>query len=500
MAQGKKRKPRAKDAGKTTRRKQPSGTAPEPIPKINTDIPGLDDVLHGGLPEERTTLIKGSAGTGKTVLGLEFLCRSAMAGEPVIFVSFEESAKAVRQNALATGWDIPALEKAGKFFLWQAKVDRDTMTSGDFSIDSLLAVIRGKAEQMGARRIMIDAIDVLMHVFQDPAKERNELYRLHDWLLERHFTTILTAKVIGRSENVYRYEFLDYMADCIIMLDLRVLRQVATRRMRVVKYRGSGFCSNEYPYVITHRGNVILPVTTVKLMHRPLGEYISSGNAVLDRELGGGFHRSSGVVISGPTGCGKTTLAANFAERACSDGRKVLYVSFEESQEAIVDAMRSPGIKLKPALKKGRLEFYTIMPEALVSEDHLCRILLRMDEFGPDHVVVDAVSACNRMGSEEAAFDFLVRLINSCKQRGVTCLMTNQLSAEGNQIASTQLDISSIADTLVSIRFVESDGCMMRELLVVKSRGAHHSNRCCRYSITDNGITVEPINSETWRG
>ncbi len=466
------------------------------IPKVRTRILGFDEVLHGGLPEKRTTLIKGSAGTGKTVLGLEFLYRSALEGEPAMFISFEETADVLRQNALSMGWDIPALEASDRFFLWQAQIDRNAVSSGQFSIDSLLAVIQGKAAQIGARRIMIDALDVLMRIFEDPNKERNEMYRLHDWLIEQQFTTILTAKAPRDSEHLYRYEFLDYMADCVLLLDLRVAQQVATRRLRVVKYRGSGFCSNEYPYIITERGNVVMPVSTMALMHQPLGEKISSGEPNLDEALGGGFHQASSVLVSGPTGSGKTTLAATFAEKACARGKRVLYASFEESQQAIVAAMLSPGIDLRPALKEGRIEFHTIMPEALVVEEHLYLILRKIEQFGPDHVIVDAISGCQRMGTLEAAFDFVARLVDMCKQRNITCVMTNQLESNEQHANISGIGISSTIDTLIMIRYFEADGRIQRDLVVVKSRGAYHSNRHHLYSITDDGIQISLRDNE----
>jgi circadian clock protein KaiC len=463
------------------------------IPKTATGISGLDEVLQGGLPLQRTTLIKGTAGSGKTVLGLEVMYRSALAGEPVIMVCFEESAAILRQNALAMGWDIAPLEQAGTFFLWEAKIDQPTVVSGDFNIDSLLAVIGGKARQMGARRIMIDAIDVLMRIFEDPIRERNEMYRLHDWLLEQQFTTILTAKDSIHSRH---YDFLDYLADCVLFLDMRVIKQVTTRRLRVIKYRGSGFCSNEYPYLISDCGSVIMPITAMELQHAATRERVSSGNSELDALLGGGLQQGSGILICGPTGCGKTTLAATFAQQACAQGKQVLYVSFEESQQAVVNSMLSPGIDLRPAVKKGLLQFHTIMPEAVTPEEHLYMVLCHIEAFSPNHLIIDAISACERMASEQMAFDFLVRLLHLCKQRNITCLMTNQLESNEQLTNISGIGISSIIDTLMMLRYVELEGHIRRDLVIIKSRGTHHSNRHHLYTITDDGIRIDSANTE----
>ncbi len=472
-----------------------NGTIVE-IPKAATGIAGLDEVLYGGLPERRVTLIKGSAGTGKTVLGLEFLYNAAANGRAAVFVTFEENAQIIRQNAMAMGWDIGALEKKGKFFLWGAKIDRSAVLSGEFTIDSLLAVIKGKAEQINAEIVMIDALDVLIRIFEDPVKERNEMYRLHDWLIKQNFTTILTAKVTDESENVYRYEFLDYMADCVILLDLRVVNQIATRRLRVMKYRGSAFFSNEYPYLITTGGSVIMPITATQLQHVPPVEKVSSGNDDLDEALDGGYFKGSSILISGPTGSGKTTLAATFAKNACDNGDKVLYISFEESEQAIISTMLCPGIDLREAVNKAGLVFHTLMPEALVVEEHLYKIYRLLDELKPHHIVLDSISACRRMGTREAAFDFLVRLTDTCKQRNITCLMTNQFEKTGTQAAISGVGLSSIVDSLIKLSFIEVDNELRRNLVIIKSRGAHHSNRHYIYKITDCGVRVTLVDTK----
>ena len=256
-----------------------------PIPKVPTRISGLDEVLEGGLPRGRTTLASGGPGSGKTVLGLEFLCRGALAGEPGVFVTFEERAEAVRTNALSMGWDLAALEKAGKIALIEARLPGEEVLAGDFDVQGVLAIIEGHAKRIRAKRVVMDALDVLLRVYNDPKRERNELYRLHDWLIDRKLTSVLTVKAQLDGSMAHRYEFLDFMADCVISLDHRVVGQVATRRLRVIKYRGSGFGTNEYPYVIGDHGIVLFPLTQAELTHQPLGPKISSGLGGLDAML-----------------------------------------------------------------------------------------------------------------------------------------------------------------------------------------------------------------------
>ena len=244
----------------------------QPIPKVPTKIVGLDEILEGGLPQGRTTVVSGGPGSGKTVLGLEFLCRGAMAGEPGVFVTFEERAEAIRLNASAMGWDLAALEKAGKMAIIEARLPGEEIVSGDFDIQGMLAIVGGHVKRIGAQQIVMDALDVLLRIYGDSKRERNELSRLHDWLTDQGLTSVLSVKTHRDDNQGSQYEFLDFMADCVIRLDHRVMGQVATRRLRVIKYRGSGFGTNEYPYVFGEHGIVLFPLTTAELTHQPLGQ------------------------------------------------------------------------------------------------------------------------------------------------------------------------------------------------------------------------------------
>ena len=460
-----------------------------PIPKVPTQIPGFDGVLEGGLPRGRTTLVSGGPGSGKTVLGLEFLCRGAVAGEHGVFVTFEESAEAIRRNAMSMGWDLPALEKAGKVAIVEARFGGEEVLSGEFDILGLLAIVGGHAKKIRAKRIVMDALDVLLRVFNNVQRERTELYRLHDWLTDRKLSTVLTVKAQREGDIAAQYEFLEFMADCVIRLDHRVVGQVATRRFRVIKYRGSGFGTNEYPYVIGAHGIVLIPVSKTELTHQPLGPKMSSGLAGLDAMLNGGYRRASCILVAGSSGTGKTTLATTFARSACQRGEKVLYLSFEESQEALVAGMLSAGIDLRSSLRSRRLLVQTALPEALGADGHLIRALAAMDSFKPNHLILDAISACVRMGSQQAAFDYLMRLVGVVKDRGITCILTNQSSGLlGADEELSGIGFSSVVDTVIQLHFIETGQEIGRQILVIKSRGSGHSNRREPFYITERGI------------
>jgi circadian clock protein KaiC len=337
--------------------------SPKACPKMATGMAGLDTVLEGGLPEGRTTLIAGGAGSGKTVLALEILYRGAQTGQAGVLVSFEETSAAIRANALSMGWDFGSLESAGRLAVIRPRIDYEAISAGDFNIKGLLAILSGQAKKIGARLIVIDAVDVLMRLFGDPKRERNELYGLHQWLTESGLTAVLTAKSGGGNDFERDFGFMEFLADCVIQVTQRIDEQISTRRLRVLKFRGSGYGSNEHPFVIMPRGIVIMPVSVVELAHKALGPSVSAGHEKLDAVLDGGYCQGASVLIAGPTGSGKTTLGCTFALAACRRGERTLYVSFEESKEALVETMLSPGIDLRPHLEDGSLIILTAMPE-----------------------------------------------------------------------------------------------------------------------------------------
>jgi circadian clock protein KaiC len=463
----------------------------EKLAKAASYISGFDEMMYGGLPEGRTTLIEGGPGTGKSILALEFLYRGAMAGKAGIFVAFEERASAVRRNALTLGWDLKILEKAGKLAIIEVHLDPKTIISGDFDLTSLLAIIDGQAKVLGSKRIVFDAMDILLRLFDNISRERSEMYALHEWLLSREMTAILTVKATDGSELFRRYEFLEFMADCVIRLAQHPGEWVSTRELQVIKYRGSDFGRNAYPLVIQPGGISVIPISEVGLQHKALGPYISSGNPDLDSLLGGGYRLGSSILFAGASGTGKTTIANTFVESACDRGEKVLYLGFEESEESMVETMLSPGIDLHPAVKAGLLKIVTAMPEAYGTEKHLIRTFQMIGEFKPVHVVVDSISSFERMGSSRAAFEFAMRLVNHCKDKGITVILLNQSTGgTDDRQAISGLGISSIIDAILWLRFVEAGNKLKRVLLAIKSRGSNHSTQYRDFRITDDGIKL----------
>lgn len=453
-------------------------------------INGLDQILHGGLPFGRTTLVTGGPGTGKSLFGLEFLYRSALSDDPGIFISFEETAAGLRDNAITLGWDLAPLEQSGKLFLFEARIDPQAIVAGEFGIQGFIAILDRKLKAMGAKRIVIDAIDVLLRLINDANRAQNELLTLHQWLAQRDITAMLTMKAPSDCEHARHYDFMDYMVDCVITLDNRMVGQLSTRRLRVIKYRGSGFGSNEYPFVIDRPGITLLPISDVTLQHRALGDKFSTGMPALDSLMDGGLRRGSSVLISGSSGTGKTTLCSTLSHAACLRDEKVLYISFEESEAALVSAMLSPGIDLHGAIAAGNLRLLTTMPEAMGAEQHLVRSVNAIEQMQPIYVVLESASACKRMGTEQAAFEYMMRVINFCKGKGITILVTNQTAGFMNQEEVSGIGVSSIVDAIILLRLAEEDGELRRKLLVMKSRGSSHSHRYHDFHITDHGVDL----------
>lgn len=461
-----------------------------PLSKCPSGIAGLDEVTGGGLPRGRPSLVCGSAGSGKTLLGVEFLVQGAMKyGEPGVFMAFEETADELAQNVRSLGFDLDELVVRRKLVVEYVHVERSEVEeNGEYDLEALFIRLGQTIDSVAARRVVLDTLETLFSGLSNQAVLRAELQRLFRWLKDKGVTAVITAE---RGDGALtRHGLEEYVSDCVIVLDHRVHEQVATRRLRVVKYRGSAHGTNEYPFLIGEGGLDVLPITSVGLAHQVTDERVSSGLESLDTMLGGeGYYRGSSVLVSGTAGTGKSSLAATFVDTACRRGERALYFAFEESPSQIVRNMRSIGLDLEPWTRSGRLEFRATRPTHYGLETHLATMYRAIRDFGPQVMVVDPITSFISVGTREEAKAMLMRLVDFLKTKQVTALFTSLTHGDG-AIEQCDVGISSLIDTWLLLRDVEADGERNRVLYVLKSRGMAHSNQVREFLITNRGIDL----------
>lgn len=456
------------------------------LPKAATGILGFDEITLGGLPAQRPTLVCGGPGCGKTLFAMTVLVNGAtMFDEPGVFMSFEEASEDLALNVQSLGYDLPSLIDAKSIVMDYVRVEKSEIEqSGDYDLDGLFIRLDHAIRSIGAKRVVLDTLEVLFAGLGNTDILRAELRRLFAWLKDQGVTAIITAE---RGEgSLTRYGLEEYISDCVILLDNRVEHQITTRRIRVVKYRGSAHGTNEYPFLIDDQGISVLPITSAGLAHSTNNDAISTGIAGLDGMLGvGGFYRGSSVLISGTAGTGKTSIASSFVDAACRRGEKCLYFAFEESPAQIVRNMRSIGIDLAPWVEAGLLKFEAARPSLFGLEMHLARMHREIERFKPDAVVLDPISSLR--GEQGDVHSALLRVIDLLKSNGTTALLTNLVS--GQQVTdATDIGMSSLMDTWLSLVHVESNGERNRGLYVLKSRGMSHSNQIREYVLGADGI------------
>lgn len=461
------------------------------LQKSATGIAGLDDVMYGGLPAGRPTLLCGAAGCGKTLFALTFLVNGATRfDETGVFMSFEERANDLTANVASLGYDVAALVAEGKLAIDHVRVEpAEIEESGEWDLEALFVRLGYAIDRIGAKRVVLDTIEALFSGLKDQAVLRAELRRLFGWLKEKGVTAVITGE--RGDGQLTRYGIEEYVSDCVILLDNRVLDQVTTRRLRVVKYRGSSHGTNEYPFLIDDRGISVLPITSAGLDHQISADVVPTGISDLDSMFGiGGFYRGSSVLISGLAGTGKSTFSASFADAVCRRGERCLYFAFEESPAQIVRNMRSAGFDLRQHVDSGLLHFEAARPSLYGLEMHLARMNRDIQDFAPSAVVVDPISAFRGVQSEIHAT--LLRLADICKERGITAIFTS-LSLAADHETEADRSVSSLMDTWISLTDVEASGERNRVLYVLKSRGMKHSNQVREYLLTDHGISlIEP--------
>jgi circadian clock protein KaiC len=466
------------------------------LPKSPSGITGLDEITGGGLPAGRPTLVCGSAGSGKTMLAVEFLVRGATEfGEPGVFMMFEENAAELTANVRSLGFDLDRLVKQKKIALDHVRVERSEIEeTGEYDLEGLFIRLGHAIDSIGAKRVVLDTVEALFAGLGNHAILRAELRRLFRWLKDRGITAIITGE--KGEASITRYGLEEYVADCVITLDHRVDEQISTRRLRVLKYRGSAHGTNEYPFLIGERGISVLPITSLRLDHAAPKERLSTGITRLDEMLGGlGLFRGSSVLVSGSPGTGKSSIGATFAEAACLRGERSVIFSYEESSAQIVRNMRSIGIDLAPWIKKGLLQIHASRPTLQGLEQHLVALHDTVQAFGPAVVVVDPVSNLTLEHSETDAMPTLMRLIDFLKQQQITSLFTS-LTTGGSAAGAaedSQVGVSSLMDTWLLLRNVEFNGERNRMIFVLKSRGMAHSNQVREFVLSGAGIDLVDV-------
>jgi circadian clock protein KaiC len=478
---------------KVAKKKGNNKAASLQLPKTCTGISGFDQITEGGVPTGRPTLVCGGPGSGKTLFAMEFLVKGATEfDEPGLFVAFEETQDELTKNVASLGFDLKALVARKKIILDYIPIERSEIeVTGEYDLEGLFVRLGYLLDSIKARRIVIDTLEALFASLPNEAILRAELRRLFRWLKERGVTAVITAERGGKEGTLTRHGLEEYVSDCVVLLDHRVIEQMSTRRLRIVKYRGTFHGTNEYPFLIERDGISILPISAVELKHEVSTDRIPTGLSALDGMLDGGYYRGSTILISGTAGAGKSTYAAACVHAASRSGRKSMYFAFEESEPQIIRNMRSIGMDLEPWVQQGLLRFQASRPTVYGLEMHLVRMHALIDEFKPEIVVMDPISNMVAVGSEREVNAMLSRLIDFLKGRGITAIFTTLAHPETTEV--TEVAISSLIDTWLLLRMDETSGERNRTLFILKSRGMAHSNQVREFRLSSQGIDFTQV-------
>jgi circadian clock protein KaiC len=461
------------------------------LKKAPSGIVGFDEITGGGLPAGRPTIVCGGPGCGKTMFAMEFLVRGATEfNEPGVLMTFEETGKEMGRNVESLGFNLQSLVDKRKLFIDYVRIEpSEIQETGEYDLEGLFVRLQNAVESVGAKRVVLDTVEAIFSGFANVGMLRAEIRRLFRWLKDRGLTTVITAE---RGEGMLtRYGLEEYVSDCVVSLDHRVNDQISTRRMRIVKYRGSSHGTDEYPFLIDKKGFSVVPLSSIRLDHKVSKDRISSGVKDLDMMLEGrGFYKGSSILVSGTSGSGKSTLATHFANETCRSGKRALYIAFEESSSQVTRNMRSVGINLDQYFKKGLLEFRAWRPTQHGLETHLLRIHDLVDEFNPQVVIVDPITNLVSADINEV-HAMLMRLLDFLKDRQITAMFTT-LTANRGAEEQTEVGISSLTDTWILLRDLELNGERNRCLYVLKSRGMAHSNQIREFVLSRGGVRLLP--------
>ncbi|NLW30747.1 MAG: circadian clock protein KaiC [Fibrobacter sp.] len=460
------------------------------LEKTPTGIQGFDEITRGGLPKGRPCLFAGTAGSGKTLFGMEFLARGAIQyNENGVIMTFEERPEDLIKNFTSLGFDIQKLIDDKKLVIDYVYIERAQIEeTGEYNLDGLFVRLNYAIDAIQAKRVVLDTIEVLFAGMSNEAILRSELRRLFYWLKQKGVTAVITGE--RGTETLTRYGLEEYVADCVVLLDNIVNERIATRRLRVIKYRGSFHGADEYPFLITEHGISVLPLTSLSLDHEVSRERISTGVKRLDEMLGGkGFYRGSSILLSGTAGTGKSTLAASFSEAACMRGERVLYFAFEEAPQQIIRNMKSVNIQLQECIDRGTLKIFASRPTAWGLELHLASIHKTISEFDPDVIIIDPVSNLITVGTEKEVRSMLTRLIDHIKTLGITSIFTDLIIGD-EPMEKTDVGISSLMDSWILVKNIEIGGERNRGIYILKARGISHSNQIREFLLTSDGIDI----------
>jgi circadian clock protein KaiC len=474
------------------RRKTAAGSGAFPqLKKAPSGIAGFDEITGGGVPAGRPTIVCGGPGCGKTMFAMEFLIRGTTEfGEPGVLMTFEETGEEMSRNVESLGFNLQSLVDKKKLFLDYVRIEpSEIQETGEYDLEGLFVRLRHAVESVGAKRVVLDTVEAIFSGFANAGMLRAEIRRLFRWLKDRRLTTVITAE--RGDGTLTRYGLEEYVSDCVVSLDHRVNDQISTRRMRIVKYRGSSHGTDEYPFLIDNRGFSVLPLSSIRLEHKVSTDRISSGVNDLDGMLEGrGFFKGSSILVSGTSGSGKSTLAAHFAHETCRSGQRALLIAFEESSAQVTRNMRSVGIDLGPYIRKGVLQFHAWRPTQHGLEMHLLRIHELVDEFSPQVVIVDPITNLISANLNEV-HAMLMRLLDFLKDRQITAMFTTLTVNRGAE-EQTEVGISSLTDTWILMRDLELNGERNRCLYVLKSRGMAHSNQIREFVLSRTGVHLLP--------
>ncbi len=463
--------------------------------KCPTGIKGFDQITEGGIPQNRTTLLCGRAGTGKTLWGLDFLVKGATTyKEPGVFLSFEETEEELYKDVASIHLDLKGLVSQKKIQLEHVVLERRDIQASDFNLEGILIRLEHAIASIGAKRVVIDSIESLFAGLTDVGILRLEIKRLFRWLKDKHVTTIITGE--PGPDSYTRHGLEEYISDCIVFLDNRVNEQLSIRRIRIIKYRGSNHGTNEYPFVIDKDGLSVIPITSAGLDQPGTNKRISTGIPSLDKLFqGGGYTQGSTILASGTAGTGKSSLATAFAVERCKRGERCLFLSYEESSGQLIQNMSSIGFQLAPFVKKGLLKIVSTRPSFFGLEMHLLDLYKLIAEFKPQSVVIDPLTSLIAEGSQREIQSMVTRMIDLLKSKGITGFFTSLVSSTAQNYTSGEVGVSSLIDTWIVVRELEEDAGKrrLRGIYIVKSRGMGHSSDVHKLILSDDGIDLAPM-------